>query len=248
MVVVMSVLVIVLGALTTLFIGGMRVQSYMSNRFESQQNARLALDKLRREIHCANALTAASYPASTVSVRVGGYCPTADRTTLASALSVPSSGTFSISVASAAPFPASPLTTPACSSNPSAWCIYVGNSGRIECTGLSGTTLTGCTGGAAGTYPAGTTNVAATNDYTWCAVAASANQYSLYRYRGNACSGTGKRWAEHLTLQNVFPASTQNPGELRTLSVDLRVNLKPSEGSQRYELKDDIVLRNSGRP
>ena len=27
----------------------------MSNRFQAQQNARLALDKLRREIHCTSA-------------------------------------------------------------------------------------------------------------------------------------------------------------------------------------------------
>ena len=36
-------------------------------------------------------------------------------------------------------------------------------------------------------------------------------------------------------------------GNLGTLSVDLPVDLTPSDTRQRYELKDDIVLRNSSR-
>ena len=93
------------------------------------------------------------------------------------------------------------------------------------------------------------TSVAATNDYTWCTkFEPSINAYSLYRYRGGACSGTGNRWADHLVVGTVFPASNQNPGELRTLSVNLPVDVTPQNTKQRYTLSDDIVLRNSGRP
>jgi hypothetical protein len=36
-------------------------------------------------------------------------------------------------------------------------------------------------------------------------------------------------------------------GNLGTLSVDLPVDLTPSDTKQRYDLKDDIVLRNTAR-
>src|SRR5215210_5638042 len=149
MVVVMGILAIVLGALTTLFVGGMRVQAYMSNRFQSQQNARLALDKLRHEIHCASAVLTTTFPSSTVTFTVGGYCPTADGTKLSSSFTIPPSGTYTIPVPSTAAIPAP-------SESPPTIKVYVGNSGRIECTGpATGTTIPGCSGGAAGTYPGG---------------------------------------------------------------------------------------------
>src|SRR5437762_5270516 len=108
MVVVMGVLLIVMAALTSLFIAATRTQADMTNRFQAQQNARLALDKLRREIHCASSITAASYPASSVKMRLGGYCPTADHTSLSASFTIPGSGT--ISVDSTASFPPSALT------------------------------------------------------------------------------------------------------------------------------------------
>jgi len=55
MLVVLAILGVVVGALTQLFVSASNAQRDMSNRFEAQQNARLALDKLRREIHCTSA-------------------------------------------------------------------------------------------------------------------------------------------------------------------------------------------------
>ena len=46
---------IVVGALTQLFVSASNAQVDMTRRFEAQQEMRLALDKLRREIHCAQA-------------------------------------------------------------------------------------------------------------------------------------------------------------------------------------------------
>ena len=56
----------------------------MNNRFQAQQNARLALDKLRREIHCTSATAkgtdgtalAAATAYSSVRFTLPSYCPT----------------------------------------------------------------------------------------------------------------------------------------------------------------------------
>ena len=84
MLVVLVILVIVLGALTTLFVSASRAQLDMSRRVEAQHNARLALDKLRREIHCASsvrdmngAVLATGSFYSGLRITLGSYCPTA---------------------------------------------------------------------------------------------------------------------------------------------------------------------------
>jgi prepilin-type N-terminal cleavage/methylation domain-containing protein len=59
MLVVLAIIGIVLGALTQLFVSASTAQVDMTRRFEAQQDMRLALDKLRREIHCASAVTGA---------------------------------------------------------------------------------------------------------------------------------------------------------------------------------------------
>ena len=67
MIVVLAILVVVLTALTQLFVSASTAEVDMSKRVQAQQDARLALDSLRREIHCAKAVTAG---------RAGAYCPT----------------------------------------------------------------------------------------------------------------------------------------------------------------------------
>ncbi len=47
----------VLTALTTLFIRATNAELSMNRRFQAQQSARLAVDRMRREIHCADAIT-----------------------------------------------------------------------------------------------------------------------------------------------------------------------------------------------
>jgi hypothetical protein len=153
----------------------------MSNRFQAQQDARLALDKLRQEIHCASAVSGTP-PTSSITITLGSYCPTSG-------------------------LPASPPAT---------------------------ASFTWCTKDKTGTAPP----------------ALNAAPYTLWRYSGSSCSGTGQPWANNLTTGTVFTTYTAPAGgNLGTLSVDLPVDvtLTPSDTNQQYELKDDIVLRNTPR-
>jgi prepilin-type N-terminal cleavage/methylation domain-containing protein len=75
MVVVLAILGIVIAALTQLFVSASIAQVDMTRRFEAQQEMRLALDKLRREIHCANGVAGAP-PTSSIVITLGSYCPT----------------------------------------------------------------------------------------------------------------------------------------------------------------------------
>jgi prepilin-type N-terminal cleavage/methylation domain-containing protein len=160
----LTVLVIfstVMSALLVLLVQGTNAELDMNNRFQAQQDARLALDKIRREAHCATAVSVSS--ASSVTLSLPSYCPT-------------------------------------------------GN-----------------------------------GSVTWCTASLGASRYGLFRKAGAACDATGVRWADHLTTANVFSYAAQSPTSLAKLSVDFPVNVKPSRTVDTYELKDDIVLRNSTR-
>jgi Zn finger protein HypA/HybF involved in hydrogenase expression len=73
------ILAVVLGALTTVFIQAMNSELEMNRRFTSQQEARVAVDKMRREIHCASAVTPAGASAS-ITITLPAQCPTAGGT------------------------------------------------------------------------------------------------------------------------------------------------------------------------
>ena len=51
MITVMAILGVVLGGVVTLFTAGIKADSDQNQRFQAQQDTRLALDKLRRDIH-----------------------------------------------------------------------------------------------------------------------------------------------------------------------------------------------------
>jgi prepilin-type N-terminal cleavage/methylation domain-containing protein len=57
MLVTLSILGVVMGALTTLFVQATNAEQDTNNRFQAQQGARLALDLMRREVHCASVAT-----------------------------------------------------------------------------------------------------------------------------------------------------------------------------------------------
>ena len=79
---VLAILGTILGALTGLFVSASRAEVDMNHRFRAQQEARLALDKLRRDAHCASKVTAVGWPAGSVTLTlpVNAYgdqvCPT----------------------------------------------------------------------------------------------------------------------------------------------------------------------------
>jgi prepilin-type N-terminal cleavage/methylation domain-containing protein len=57
LVVVMAILLIVLAPLTASFASGMIAQVDQTNRFDAQENARQALDRMRKDIHCGHGVT-----------------------------------------------------------------------------------------------------------------------------------------------------------------------------------------------
>jgi len=81
--VVLAIFTTVVTALVALFTSGAKAELDMNRRFESQQNARLALDKMRRELHCASGITATPNTAvSSITVTLPSQCPSANGTTL----------------------------------------------------------------------------------------------------------------------------------------------------------------------
>ena len=72
---VIVILTTVVTALTALFVSGAKAQLQVSHRFEAQQTARLAADRMRREIHCASAIAVTN--ATSVTVTLPAHCPTA---------------------------------------------------------------------------------------------------------------------------------------------------------------------------
>jgi prepilin-type N-terminal cleavage/methylation domain-containing protein len=55
MLVVLLILGIVVTGLTTIFVSGSHAELDLNRRFQAQQQARLALDKIRADLHCATA-------------------------------------------------------------------------------------------------------------------------------------------------------------------------------------------------
>ncbi len=66
----------ILGAVTTLFVQASKAEFDMNRRFQAQQAARVAVDKMRREIHCSN-LISPSGASSSITVTLPAACPTA---------------------------------------------------------------------------------------------------------------------------------------------------------------------------
>ena len=81
MITALAILTVVLGGLATMFHAGVRAEVRATREVEAQQNARLALDRLRRELHCANAISASSGVAvSSIAVTLPTVCTGTDTT------------------------------------------------------------------------------------------------------------------------------------------------------------------------
>jgi prepilin-type N-terminal cleavage/methylation domain-containing protein len=76
--VVIVILGVVMEGLTTMFVTASNAQVDMNNRFQAQQTARVALDKIRREVHCASGAgsTSANTQVSLVTLSIATYCKT----------------------------------------------------------------------------------------------------------------------------------------------------------------------------
>jgi prepilin-type N-terminal cleavage/methylation domain-containing protein len=74
MIVVMSILSVVLGGVTTLFTSGIHAASDQNQRVQAQQESRLALNKLRRDVHSSCTIsTPAAYNTWASSVTLYSY-------------------------------------------------------------------------------------------------------------------------------------------------------------------------------
>src|SRR2546421_7368546 len=65
MLVVLVILGVVLGGIATLFEQGTKAELDMNFRFQAQQDARVALDRMRRDLHCASVATSSSSTSQT---------------------------------------------------------------------------------------------------------------------------------------------------------------------------------------
>lgn len=167
MLTVMVILSVVLTGLTTLFVQGTNAGTEMNLRFEAQETSRLALDKMRREVHCASSATTGAGVGEKPSVT---------------------------------------LTLP------------------TQCPTSGGNTQA-----------------------TWCTVSVASGRWALYRKSGAACDATGVRWADYLTTATIFEYQPSSTTELARLRVRFPVDVKPGDAIPKYELCDQLVLRNSTR-
>ena len=76
----MTILATVMGGVTGVMVSGTNAQLDLNNRFQAQNEGRLALDFFRREVHCSTSSTAAN-PAATVTLTMPSTCPTAGGST-----------------------------------------------------------------------------------------------------------------------------------------------------------------------
>jgi prepilin-type N-terminal cleavage/methylation domain-containing protein len=70
MLVVMVIMTIVFAGVTAVFVAGSKAQADQDRRFQAQQSTRLALDKIRRDIHCANDVN--PYATNSVTLKITG--------------------------------------------------------------------------------------------------------------------------------------------------------------------------------
>ena len=75
LVTVLGMRVIVMTALSYALIAAQKAEQEMNRRFASQINARIALDQLRREIHCASSVPTSS--SASITIVLGSRCPSA---------------------------------------------------------------------------------------------------------------------------------------------------------------------------
>jgi prepilin-type N-terminal cleavage/methylation domain-containing protein len=72
MITVMLIMSVVFAGITAVFVAGSKAQAEQDRRFQAQVTTRLALDKIRRDIHCANDVT--PYAKTAVTLKISSGC------------------------------------------------------------------------------------------------------------------------------------------------------------------------------
>jgi type II secretory pathway pseudopilin PulG len=70
-----AILSVVLTGITVIFVRASNAELDMNRRFQAQQVARVAVDRMRRELHCASSITPTG-STSSISVTLPKQCPT----------------------------------------------------------------------------------------------------------------------------------------------------------------------------
>jgi len=71
----MAILLTIVGTLTTLMVSATSSEVDLTMRVRAQQEARLAVEAMRRDVHCASAITVTSFASVTLTLPAG--CPSA---------------------------------------------------------------------------------------------------------------------------------------------------------------------------
>ena len=72
MLTVMLIMSVVFAGITTVFVAGSKAQNEQNRRFQAQLNTRIALDKIRKDIHCATDVT--PFATSSVTLKLPSGC------------------------------------------------------------------------------------------------------------------------------------------------------------------------------
>ena len=241
MITVMLIMSIVMTGITTVFVQGSNAELDMNNRFQAQTNVRLALDKIRKDIHCASSVSTPSAqggPAATLTM--ADPCAVKSGVATVGALSGTGTGTFTI--VNTTGFPTTSATFTVDSEQLTG--TLSGSTITISARGVNGTTAVAHSAGAPVSYGAGSVS--------WCAVTVSGNT-GLYRQLGTSCgsSSPAVRQIDKLTTTNIFWLQLPWTGSLEMVYVKLPVNTASakhlSSTLDTYTLCDGIVLRNSTR-
>lgn len=72
MVTVMAIMSVVFAGITDVFVSGSKAQADQDRRFQAQLGTRLALDKIRRDIHCASDVT--PYATNAITLKLPSGC------------------------------------------------------------------------------------------------------------------------------------------------------------------------------
>jgi prepilin-type N-terminal cleavage/methylation domain-containing protein len=73
------ILGVIVTSLTTLFVQASNAELDMNRRFQAQQEARVAVDRMRREIHCSSGITPVG-TTNSIAVTIPQQCPSAGGT------------------------------------------------------------------------------------------------------------------------------------------------------------------------
>ncbi len=72
MITVMAIMSVVFAGITTVFVAGSKAQNEQDRRFRAQLNTRLALDKIRKDVHCATDVT--PFATNSVTIKLPSGC------------------------------------------------------------------------------------------------------------------------------------------------------------------------------